>query len=316
MFSSVEGLFYISDEQFNAEYVKIRSFKPTLELKNPPKFGAMFLYVDDNEETFRAYRMNSNPSDPLSIKFYLIDVGIVLYKCFAAERFFYLPDDFDPNMINPLAVFCHLEEPENSIVLKQKFLEPPPRHPVKFKVVGETKLRNAIGNRRFCLEVKIDEMAQACETFKRTEVEETHIDLDTSDYIPIKVDQMSQDYEIPEIGSKVLIYKAHNDSPSSFWACIRSQESLKKELTTEGLDLCSLMNSSKFFRKYQKLTSIPTAGDMVICFSEDNLMRRGVVTGVEPDGVIVSRMHSFTLETISFMSISRYFMSTLVKRSP
>lgn len=190
-----------------------------------------------------------------------------------------------------MGVFCHLDKSAiiNALILKTEYLETLLWKTVKFKVVRETKEENAIGKRRFCLNVILDETQEikVAKTPKHNdEVESSEDDLQlsyggsSSADTTLKACEISEDHKMPEVGSKILIFNPIVETPTCFWACIRTEDDLTGELLTDSLAMRVSMNDKNVFNKYQKLMATPTEDDMVIALGSDNMTHRGMVKDV------------------------------------
>lgn len=287
IYKAVEGLFYMIDETMFHHLSSIGSFQPSAnsEFKKPPRFGEIFLYVNNDQKTFRACRLPSNPVNNQDIRFYLLDLGIVMFINFAPKHFFRFPDEF--NLINPMAIFCKLELPTPG--LKSEFLEYCLEKTVKFKVLQETKVDNAIGIRRFCLVVGVDESDETLEEQMRRSVKDETQEDDLqltypATYIPLTAQDISHDHETLVAGSKILLYDAYVDTPITFWACIKTQNNLTTELMPKSADMHSLMNASNAVIKYKKLMVNHKEGDMVIADGSDFKKHRGLIKKLTDQG--------------------------------
>lgn len=76
------------DEKKYKQYLAIESFKPTEQYKSPPNFKELFLYVSNDNKTFRAYRLPSNPVNNQAIRFFLLDIGTLMFVDFDPSRFY------------------------------------------------------------------------------------------------------------------------------------------------------------------------------------------------------------------------------------
>lgn len=298
VYSAEKGLFYAIDKRKFDIFLGIESYTPRNrnEFKTVPAFHELFLYVNEEGKTFRAYRLLSNPAANGSIRFFLIDVGIRMYLNFTAKQFYAFPDEFDLNLIHPMALFCHLDDCSTGNLLKSEFLQLSLEKTVRLKVVREIKVQNDLGPGRFCLGVVAVNASEllndgiSLHESDENDSQDDYLDLtlveneDSAVYVPVESHLISQAHDVPIPGSMVLVYEAHVETENTLWACIRTQDSISQEISTKAMDMHTSMNVDS----YKKLKEPPRAGDMVIAFGADDRFHRGYVVNTINSKNIVS----------------------------
>lgn len=142
------------------QFYEIESFKPNDVYHSPPAYGEVFLYVNQNKNCYRAYRLNTNPASPLSIRAFLIDIGNEIHQNFKKGSFYRLPTSF--TLIPPMAIFCYVEifPAVNEFQTKSEFLETSVMMEFKFNTKEVIRLDNKLAKYQRCLVVNIEEWVE------------------------------------------------------------------------------------------------------------------------------------------------------------
>lgn len=215
---------------------------------------------------YRAYRLRSNPADFSCIRAFLFDIGIEIYQNFKPKRFFKITVQFAVN--SPMGLFCYVQSiPTDYNEGPSTFLKESLHKYLKFNILMEKRLGNALGENRRCLEVVIEEPEEVTEkvseigVFERepTDDEETDDDVapykDSYEEFKSEIDQTpgqfprltypggeasGKDFNseldelelpvdpLPTNGSKILVFVMEIVSPTSMYARLMNQSEITK----------------------------------------------------------------------------------------
>lgn len=158
--SAERGVFYAFNRKMFDQFYEIESFEPKDVYHSPPAYGEVFLYVNQNKNCYRAYRLNTNPAHPLSIRAFLIDIGNEIHQNFKKGSFYRLPTSF--TLIPPMAIFCYVDSfpAVNEFQTKSEFLETSVMMEFKFNTKEVIRLENKLAKYQRCLVVSIEEWVE------------------------------------------------------------------------------------------------------------------------------------------------------------
>ena len=303
LLSSERGLFYTLDQNLFEKFQEFENYLPVLDCNEPPEYGEIFLFLNEQQKCYRAYRLNSNTAIPQVIRAFLFDVGWEIYTKFKKGSFFKMPYEFLKTQ--PMAILCYAESfPSNDDDhhLKSEFLNESIYMSFQYIVLRRMEVEDNRGKHKKCLVVAVMEQEKEEEDsntkkplkngmMEPISVEEdynkfwpnkaiatdeilTYIDDNTDHYIGFKVKDISLESKLPEPGSKILIYPINILGSNSLYALIMNGEDFTNKLSSDAMSLNIRMNLRENVERYQKLQTKPEVGDMVLaCGSDDNIYR-------------------------------------------
>ena len=314
MDSSERGLFYALDDNDFDNFSSIEEFQSKNVLKSVPDYGEMFIF-SRQKKSYRAYRLNTNPSNKLAVRAFLIDVGSGIYRNFD-HHFYEYPKEFET--FKPMALFCYLESfPKNcNTCIKSDFLKQNLFKQLKFTVKRETRIANALGMKQRCLVVDV-EYASA-----NQEVEgdleggngEQHQWLEpkpkaTFENSRTVINKIAQP-PWPSIGSKIILYITKESIGDEIYARYLRLEDCSQHHSTPYRKLQLWMNNEDVIESYQTICEEPEVGEMVLAIGQDDHYHRGMVKDVIGDSIKVCYKRNYFKFFFHFLLTHRFFSST------
>lgn len=307
LFAPEKGLFHALDIDLFEKFQEFEQHVPTLDLyTEPPKFGEIFLFVNQHQKCYRAYRLNSNRTNMNSIRALLFDVGTEFYINFKKGSFYKMPESFFKTQA--MAIFCYAESfpSVDGGQIKSEFLKQSVYKNFKYLIQKSMNIECASGNKK-CLVVSVldtneneDDQLDSHSTMNET-LDETlmqpidNIPINSASRLtsPIKAKSypnltycdddnfiIALDSKFPEPGERIMICPTQITTPNTLYA--HYIKDLTKKLSSDAMSLFIWMNTSSVVKGYRKLKTKPNVGDIVLVFGRNSFFHlnfyRGRVT--------------------------------------
>lgn len=311
LFQPERGIFYALNNDLFEKFEEFEKHVPKDICKDVPKFGAIFLFVNQQRKCYRAYRMNSNPANTNAVRAFLFDVGTEIYRNFKVGSFYKMPESFYKTQ--PMAILCYVDSysHDGEYQLRSEFLKQSLYKSFQYVVKRDMQVEIAAGKNQKCLVVTVidltkpvDESVEAnehtstlkgssanmqsidvCEDYSKywlTQQREvkshpklTYLD-DETDYVGFSSDQIAIP-NLPALGSKIIVIPTQIVGPNTLYALYSMQEDLTAKTSTDAMSLYVWMNERNVVNGYHQLETKPKAGDMVLAIARDSHFHRGRV---------------------------------------